>query len=128
MNMAVKNYTMTYTNYRESNGTRRRVSLETQDLQEDQAKYNAIIQRRDAEKKRKDDPMYWTDFKDKVLEHLTTARSANTVKRTEIAVRYLEWVIRPFKACDVTPKGIQKVQDYMIEQGLGEHNSNRLLQ
>lgn len=117
-----------YADYRESNGARRRVSLETQDLQEAQAKYEAIIQKRDAEKKLKDDSMYWTDFKDKVLEHLASARSANTVKRTEIAARYLEGVIRPFKVCDVTPEGLQRVQDYMVEQGLGEHNINRLLQ
>ena len=128
--MAVKKlYNDTYyADYRESNGARRRVSLQTQDLQEAQAKYEAIIQKRDAEKKLKDDSMYWTDFKDKVLEHLASARSANTVKRTEIAARYLEGVIRPFKVCDVTPEGLQRVQDYMVEQGLGEHNINRLLQ
>lgn len=63
-----------------------------------------------------------------MLEHLATARSANTVKRTGIAVRYLEEVIHPFKICDVTPKGLQRVQDYMVQQGLGEHNINRLLQ
>ena len=117
-----------YADYRESNGARRRVSLETQYLQEAQAKYETTIHKRDAEKKHKDDSMYWTDFKDKVLEHLATARSANTVKRTEIAVRYLEGVIRPFKVCDVTPERLQRVQDYMVQQGLGEHNINRLLQ
>ena len=117
-----------YADYRESNGARRRVSLQTQDLQEAQAKYEAIIQKRDAEKKLKGDSMYWTDFKDKVLAHLATARSTNTVTRTKIAARYLEDVIHPFKVCDVTPKGLQKVQDYMVEQGLGEHNINRLLQ
>ena len=117
-----------YADYRDLRGIRRRVSLQTQDSQVAQAKYEEIIQKRDAEKKLKDDSMYWTDFKDKVLSHLASARSANTVKRTEIAARYLEGVIRPFKVCDVTPEGLQRVQDYMVEQGLGEHNINRLLQ
>ena len=97
-----------YADYRDLRGIRRRVSLHTQDLQEAQAKYEAIIQKRDAEKKLKDESMYWTDFKDKVLEHLASARSTNTVTRTKIAARYLEDVIHPFKVCDVTPKGLWK--------------------
>lgn len=117
-----------YADYRDLRGIRRRVSLQTQDPQVAQAKYEKIIQARDAEKNRRENSMPWEQFKDKVLEHLAKERSANTVKRTEIAIRYLEEVYYPRVVCEVTPKLLQQVKEHMLEQGLGEHNINRLLQ
>ena len=117
-----------YADYRDLRGIRRRVSLQTQDPQVAQAKYEEIIQARDAEKNRRENSIPWEQFKGKVFEHLTNERSANTVKRTEIAIRHLEEVAYPRVVCEVTPKLLQRVKDHMIEQGLSEHNINRLMQ
>lgn len=72
--------------------------------------------------------MPWPEFKEKLFEYLKRERSASTVKHTEMAIEYIDEVIRPLKVHNITPLGVQIVNKYMQEKGLNAQKINCLIQ
>ena len=73
----------------------------------------AMDKRREEKIRLQRESMLWPEFKEKLFEYLKSARSADTVKHTEMAIEYIDEVIRPFKVHNITPLGVQIVKEYM---------------
>ena len=88
----------------------------------------AMDKRREEKIRLQSESMPWPEFKEKLFEYLKRERSADTVKHTEMAIKYIDEVIRPFKVHNITPLGVQIVKEYMQEQGLEAQKINCLIQ
>lgn len=117
-----------YADYHDIGGIRRRISLQTTDLQHAQLKYKEIIRRRNALKEKMPVNITWDTFKDKLFIHLKHERAHSALRRHRLAIWYVEKIIKPRFLADVTPIGLQQIKNYMVDNGLHSHNLNRLLQ
>ena len=88
----------------------------------------AMNKRREEKIRLQSESMPWPEFKEKLFEYLKRERFADTVKHTEMAIKYIDEVIRPFKVHNITPLGVQIVKEYMQEQGLEAQKINCLIQ
>ena len=88
----------------------------------------AMDKRREEKIRLQSESMPWPEFKEKLFEYLKRERSADTVKNTEMAIAYIDEVIRPFKVHNITPLGVQIVKEYMQEKGLDAQKINCLIQ
>lgn len=117
-----------YADFTDATGKRRRVSLQTTNLKMAQLKYGEIIHRRNSVKEKVVVDISWDTFKDKLYKFMSAERSPNTIRRTRIAIEHLESVRKPKVLSDVTPALVQQVKEHLIDQNLGKHNINRLVQ
>ena len=117
-----------YADYHDALGHRHRISLQTSKLRIAKLKYSKLIERRNALKEKIVVEMTWEHFKDRLFQFMALERAKNTIKRTHIAIRYLEEVDCPKFLHEITPPTLQKVKEYMLHKNLGKHNINRLIQ
>ena len=117
-----------YADFTDSQGKRRRVSLQTTNLKIAQLKYGEIIHRRNTVNEKVVVEVTWQAFKDRLYKFMSVERAQNTIHRTRIAIEHLESIQMPRKLLDVTPALVQQVKERMIELKMGKHNINRLIQ
>ncbi len=117
-----------YADFRELNGKRKRISLQTTNLRVAQDKYAEIVRRRKAAREKIVVDIDWDVFKDKVFRFMAAERAKNTIKWTQLAIKHLEDFNTPHKLSDVTPALVQGVKEFMINEGYGKHNINRCMQ
>ena len=117
-----------YADFREPNGKRKRISLQTTNLRVAQDKYAEIVRRRKAAREKIVIDIDWDAFKDKVFRFMAAERAKNTIKWTQLAIKHLEDFNTPHKLSDVTPALVQGVKEFMINEGYGKHNINRCMQ
>lgn len=117
-----------YADFREPNGKRKRISLQTTNLRVASDKYAELVRRRKAAREKIVVDMDWDVFKDKVFRFMSAERSPNTITWTKLAIKHLEDFNAPRKLAEVTPTLVQGVKEYMINEGFGKHNINRCMQ
>lgn len=117
-----------YADYRDSNGMRRRVSLETTNLRVAQLKYAELIHDRNTISEKQVIDIEWKPFKEKLFNFMSAERAKATIKWTKLAIKHLEDLGMPRLLRDITPMVLQKVKERMIQEGLGKHNVNRCMQ
>ena len=117
-----------YADYRDSNGRRKRCSLQTKNKQIARLKYKEIMSRREAVREKICIHITWQAFTDKLFLYLENERSENTLRRTRIAIRHLERILKPHYLDDISPETLQRIKSRMVANGLGKHNVNRLIQ
>ena len=101
---------------------------ECKNTQSEMSLREAMDKRREEKIRLQSESMPWPEFKEKLFEYLKRERSADTVKNTEMAIAYIDEVIRPFKVHNITPLGVQIVKEYMQEKGLDAQKINCLIQ
>lgn len=79
-----------YADYRDFNGVRSRISLQTENKQVALLKYQELIRCKNAVKERIPVNITWQVFKDKLLYYMSVEKVRNTVAHTKLAIRYLE--------------------------------------
>lgn len=117
-----------YADYYDATGVHKRISLQTTDLRVAKLKYKEILRRRDNVTEVMPINITWEAFKDKLMIFITRERAPSALRRHRLAIRYVEAIINPHSLSDITPEGLQKIKDYMVDNGLHGHNINRLLQ
>ena len=117
-----------YADFREPNGKRKRISLQTTNLRVASDKYAELVRRRKAAREKIVVDMDWDVFKDKVFRFMSAERSTNTITWTKLAIKHLEDFNTPRKLAEVTPTLVQGVKERMINEGFGKHNINRCMQ
>ena len=117
-----------YADYRDFNGVRRRLSLQTENKQVALLKYQELIRRRNAVKERFPVNITWQAFKDKLLYYMSVEKARNTVTHTKLAIRYLEEIKKPRYLQDVTPELVQKYKEHLLTKGVSKNHINRLVQ
>ncbi len=116
-----------YADYRDFNGVRRRLSLQTKDKRVAQLKFKELISRRNAVKERLPIHITWDVFKDKLFHHMSFDRAHNTINHMKLAIRYLEEVKKPHFLQDVTPEFLQTYKEHLIKKGCNNKYINSLL-
>lgn len=117
-----------YADYRDSNGRRKRISLQTTNARVAQLKYADLIHKRNTINERQVVDIEWNAYKEKLNTFMAAERSENTIEWNRIAIKRLEAVKTPRLLRDITPEVVQKVKERLIEDGLGKHNINRTMQ
>ena len=91
-----------YADYRDFNGVRRRLSLQTENKQVALLKYQELIRRRNAVKERMPIHISWDAFKAKLLYHMSIDKARNTCTHMKLAIRYLEEIKKPHFLQDIS--------------------------
>ena len=117
-----------YADYSDAFGVRRRISLQTKDFDKAQLKFEELLRRKDAIRGNgKFGITSWEDFKTRLYHFMKADKNRNTVNRTFRAIKHLEEVKKPRFLHDVTPDLLQKTKDSMLNKGLKNANTNRLV-
>lgn len=117
-----------YADYRDFNGVRSRISLQTENKQVALLKYQELIRCKNAVKERIPVNITWQVFKDKLLYYMSVEKVRNTVAHTKLAIRYLEEIKKPRHLQDVTPELVQKYKEHLLTKGVSKNHLNRLVQ
>lgn len=124
----IKRFGTYYADFREPNGKRKRISLQTTNLRVANEKYAVLVSRRKKAKENLIVDMEWDVFKDRLFRFMSAERSESTIRWTKLAIKHLEDFKAPRLLRDVSPNLLQGTKEFMINEGFNKHNINRCMQ